>query len=489
MKKGFKFDLATKFMLVSSLIMALSSVTWGGWFWFNESRHLLERMEVEGGLLLNSVQGPIIDAIVYERIGVIEENANLLDNFVEQLMDNRQLKVVYAFITDRNGKAVAHSDYRHFGRVYRDPLTAAALRHEEFVGQEVSLPGGRVYDMALPLQVAGKGWGALRVGVSMAAVEEARAALKREILIFTGLFFLIGNLIFYIVGVSMSRPLQRLSRAMAGVHGESLDADAVSWRYDDEIGQLQRSFQEMLARLKQAEQERQRAVARLMQNEKLATMGKIVAGVAHEINNPLMVMTTSLFQLEKKAPPELTRYVALHKEGIQRIETIVRQLTDFSRVGTLDLQRMASDQFFRETAGFAAIVLKKFPVEFQTSDDAQPTTLSLDKGKMHQVVLNLLLNAADASPEGGAVQLIAYLHDGSYHLAVRDHGAGVAPQDLERIFEIFYTTKPGGEGTGIGLAISKSIVEMHRGEITCESSPGETTFVVRIPLEQGGGNG
>lgn len=489
MTKRFKFGLTTKFMLVATLIMALSSVIWGSWFWFNESRHLTERMEVEGRLLLTSVQGPIIDAIVYEGIGVIEENANLLDNFVEQLMDNRELKVVYAFITDCDGKAVAHSDYRDFGRIYHDPLTASALRQEGFVGREASQPGGRVYDMALPLQVAGKGWGVLRVGISMAAVEEAQARLRREILIFTGLFFLIGNVIFYIVGVSMSRPLQRLSSAMARVHGESLDADPMAWRHDDEIGQLQKSFQEMLERLKQAEHDRQRAVARLMQNEKLATIGKIVAGVAHEINNPLMVMTTSLFQLEKKIPPELAKYVAPHKEGIQRIESIVRQLTDFSRVGTLDLQRVASDRFFKETAGFAGIALKKYPVRFQSRDGAEPTILYMDKGKMHQVVLNLLLNAADASPPDGAVQLLAYLHDGSYYLAVRDQGVGVSPQDLEKIFEIFYTTKPGGEGTGIGLAISKSIVEMHRGEITCQSRPGETTFVVRIPLEQGKRNG
>lgn len=489
MKNPLNFGLKGKFMLVSTVIVAISSITWGSWFWFNESRHLMERLEAEGRLLLTSMQAPIIDAILYERIGVVEENAGLLDNFIEQIAENREQQVVYAFITDRHGKVLAHSDYNEYGKMYHDPLTVTALGREGFAARNaVQRSGQRVFDMAMPLQVSGKSWGALRVGVSMAAVEKAQADMKREILTFSGIFFLIGNVIFYVVGVTMSRPLKSLSSAMAGVNCQSLEPVPLALQRNDEIGQLQESFNEMLERLKQAERERQRAISRMMQNERMATIGKIVAGVAHEINNPLMVMTTSLYHLEKKSPPELSKYVAHHKEGILRIESIVRQLTDFSRVGSLDLQRVPSDLFFKETAGFAGIALKKFKVKFQGSDSAHPTLLSIDKGKLHQVVLNLLLNAADASPEGGTVRLLAYLHDNSYFLAVRDQGEGIPPQDQEKIFEIFYTTKPGGEGSGIGLAISKSIVEMHRGEITCESRPGETTFVVRLPLAQGEDN-
>jgi len=490
MRKRLAFGLKTKFMLVSTLIMALSSLTWGSWFWFNESDHILERLEAEGRLLVTSIQAPIIDAILYEKIGVVEENAGLLDNFIEQIMENREMQVVYAFITDSNGKVLAHSDYQEFGKMYHEPLTVAALAAEGFIGRKgLQRSGVPVFDIAMPLRVAGKSWGALRVGISMAALEKAQARLKREILIFSGLFFLIGNAIFYVVGLTMSRPLKKLSTAMSEVNYQSLDAAPLALHRSDEIGQLQESFQAMLIRLKKTEQERQRALDRMLHNEKMATIGKIVAGVAHEINNPLMVMSTSLFHLEKKVPPELSRFLDTHKEGIVRIESIVRQLSDFSRVGSLDLQPVASDLFFKETAAFAGIALKKYPVKFQNHDSAPTTPLSIDKGKMHQVVLNLLLNAADASPEGAVVQLLAYLHDDNYFLAVRDQGGGIPEPDREKIFEIFYTTKPGGEGSGIGLAISKSIVEMHRGEITCDSRPGETIFVVRIPLRHGEDNG
>lgn len=490
MRTRLPFGIKAKFMAISSVIMAISSITWGSWFWFNESKHLMERLESEGRLLLTSIQAPIIDAILYEKIGVVEENAGLLDNFIEQIVESREMEVAYAFITDRHGKVVAHSNYQEFGKMYHDPLTVSALARDGFAGRKSLQPSGLpVFDMAMPLRVAGKSWGALRVGVSMTSLETERERLEREILLFSGLFFLVGNVIFYVVGLTMSRPLKKLSSAMAEVNYQSLDAAPLSLRRNDEIGQLQNSFQEMLERLKKTEQERERAIARMLQNEKMATIGKIVAGVAHEINNPLMVMSTSLFHLEKKVPPELRRYVDTHKEGVVRIESIVRQLADFSRVGTLDLQRVESDLFFRETAGFAGIAMKKYPVSFESLDSAPKTLISIDKGKMHQVVLNLLLNAADASPDGGVVRLLAYAHAGNYFLAVRDRGVGVPEQDRERIFEIFYTTKPGGEGSGIGLAISKSIVEMHRGGLTCDSRPGETTFVVRIPLQDGEDNG
>ena len=129
------------------------------------------------------------------------------------------------------------------------------------------------------------------------------------------------------------------------------------------------------------------------------------------------------------------------------------------------------------------MALKKSDIRFNVTDNCQPTVLEIDKGKLHQVVLNLLVNAADASPPHCSVELTAQRQDDEYCLTVKDQGAGIPPGDIERIFDIFYTTKPAGEGTGIGLALCKSIVELHKGTIKVESHPGETSFTVRIPLD------
>ena len=110
-----------------------------------------------------------------------------------------------------------------------------------------------------------------------------------------------------------------------------------------------------------------------------------------------------------------------------------------------------------------------------------PCQLWLDKGKIQQVILNLLINAADASQAGDTVLLSAYCSGPFYHIRVKDNGCGIPQEDIDRIFDIFYTTKQAGEGTGIGLAICKSIIEMHGGSIQVTSCPGETVFTAVIP--------
>ena len=238
----------------------------------------------------------------------------------------------------------------------------------------------------------------------------------------------------------------------------------------------------MLERLRRSEAERERAVAQLIQSEKLASIGKIVAGVAHEVNKQIDTINTCIYNLEQdNSGPN--RNLEFIKQGSERIERIVRQLSDFSRAATLELQAHASDRFFIESSEFGRMALKRYNVHFSAEDRCQPPSLlCLDKGKIQQVILNLLINAADASPPQGMVQFSVFCSEGYYCIQVRDHGSGIPDDVRESVFEIFYTTKPAGEGTGVGLAICKNIVEMHGGDMKFESRSGETTFTVRIPL-------
>ena len=170
------------------------------------------------------------------------------------------------------------------------------------------------------------------------------------------------------------------------------------------------------------------------------------------------------------------------KQGTERIRKIVNQLNDFSRAGSLDLQSIDSSRFFLECFEFARVAVSRRPVRLKGRDDCcTPCTLSLDKGKIQQVVLNLLINAADASEPGAEILFITGCSGPFYRIQVQDSGCGIPEADIGRIFDIFYTTKQAGEGTGIGLAICKSIVEMHGGSIQVASRPGETVFTVLIP--------
>lgn len=476
-------SIKSQFVFLALLLVAISSALWGWWTWKNERRLLFESLEAEGKQMVTSLASPIINALLYEEMGVIEEGG-LLDNFIEEIMNNTGFPVVHAFVTDQNGKVLAHNRYSEYGKIYRDSLTRSALTEGKFVN--ILLPGThdtpQILDMAMPLRIYGKSWGALRVGISTAILQKELAALARRIVQVSLGFFLFGALLSYLIGLNMARPIQRLTALMSAVSTENLAVE-LSPRRPDEIGVLQESFREMLERLRKSEAERERVVSQLIQSEKLASIGKIVAGVAHEVNNPLATISTCIHNIEQDPGADHKRNLEIIRQGGERIERIVRQLSDFSRAASLELQALASDRFFSESAEFGRMALKKHNVRLSAKDLCQPPSeLCLDKGKIQQVILNLLINAADASPSLGVIELSAFCSGGHYCIEVKDHGTGIPDSLKGSVFDIFYTTKSAGEGTGVGLAICKSIVEMHGGLIEINSREGETIFTVRIPL-------
>ncbi|MCM2356723.1 MAG: ATP-binding protein [Geobacteraceae bacterium] len=481
-----RFSIKTRFALLAALIVAISSALWGTWVWQNEKRLLFERLEGEGKAMMTSLATPIINALLYEEMGVIVEGG-LLDNFVEEIMGSAEFQPTYAFVSDDHGRVLAHNRYTEYGKIYDDPLTVAVLSSGNY-RSEISPGTGAdraVLEMAVPLRIYGKTWGALRVGVSTAPLAVQLHELSQRIVTFSVILFIFGTAIFYVVGANLARPLQRLAVIMGAIDPETLRADIPRER-SDEIGLLQESFLEMLRRLNRSEEERRMALAHIVQTEKLVTVGKLVAGVAHEVNNPLSGMTTCIHNLESN-PAELLKYTDLLRKGLARIETIVRDLSDFSRAGDISLQGVPSDLFFHEAAVFAKLALQKRNVVLVTADDCSPPIiLNIDKGKLHQVILNLLFNAADASPPGATVTIRAFPGDGFYCIAVHDQGPGIPEEERRKIFEIFYTTKAPGKGSGMGLAISKSIVEMHEGSLVLDSRDGGTALIVRIPLQEKG---
>lgn len=481
MKMRFFLGIKGKFVLTAALIVAISSIIWGTWAWRNEKRLLYDRLVSNARSMATSLRTPIINALVYEEMGVIEEGG-LLDNFVEEIVSNSDFPTKYAFVTDDKGKVLAHNRYMEYGLTYTDDLTREALQGYSFLSRIVldASTQEHILDIAVPLRIHGKSWGSLRIGISMKPLERELYLMGFKVISFSALFFLAGTMLFYFVGQTITRPIQKLAGAMSEINSKTLTVDLPEPR-NDEIGVLQKNFREMLDRLHISEGERERMVAQLIQSEKMASIGKIVAGVAHEVNNPLATIGTCIYNLEQENTGP-SRNLEIIKQGAERIRKIVSQLNDFSRAGSLDLQTVDSNRFFSESAEFARIALSKHNVRFVTQDDCHLSCpLSLDKGKIQQVILNLLINASDASQPWDNVYFSAYCKDSFYHIEVKDTGCGIQEADMGRIFDIFYTTKHAGKGTGIGLAICKSIVEMHGGLIKVTSSADETVFTVIIP--------
>lgn len=455
---------------------------WGYWTWQRESAQLRGALSREGRMLVSAMAIPIINALLYEELGIIEEGG-LLDNFVADIMKQEQLSPVYAVILDRGGRVLAHNDLTEYGKIYRDSITLSAMHSDSIRETQVEFEGRKILDFAAPLAIGGKRWGLLRMGVSQQRLEQELRSLAAQLLTFTATFALGSLVVYFAVGHRLARPLQTLARQMEEVKEEALPYRPTRVR-GDEIGELQKSFSYMMERLLNSEKARQQAQQILLESERLATIGMIVSGVAHEVNNPLAGIQSALYNLERKGGPEVGRYTRLIGKEVERISKILGQLLDLSRSGAVQFETVESRAFFQELSLFAQMALKGRALRFEAQDLAPACALHLDRDKIHQVILNLILNAADAAGDSGQVVLRAEMENGWYCLEVSDNGPGVPAALRERIFESFFTTKEPGKGTGMGLALSKSIAESHGGRLELlPPHPQGATFVLKIPLK------
>jgi two-component system, NtrC family, sensor kinase len=266
----------------------------------------------------------------------------------------------------------------------------------------------------------------------------------------------------------------------------------------DELGVLGRELNDMTMRLDAArrrlEQEsraRLEALAQLRHGERLMTVGKLAAGIAHELGTPLNVVTESAKMIARgeTTAGETTEYATIVAEQGERMTRIVRQLLDFARVQAP--RRVDADlvALTRASATLLAPLAERHGVQLRIEADAALPATALDPLQIGQVLTNLIVNAIQASPPGAEVVVRVAAHpDGGASLEIVDCGSGIAADDLPHVFEPFFTTKDVGQGTGLGLSVAHGLVAEHGGRIEVSSEPGRgTTFRVVLPIRGGEG--
>ena len=231
--------------------------------------------------------------------------------------------------------------------------------------------------------------------------------------------------------------------------------------------------------------ERAELEKKLVQTDKLSSIGLLAAGVAHEVNTPLAVISTYAQMLAKQISGDEQKTRLLEKIAKQtfRASEIVNSLLNFSRTSQSDFDEVDLNRVIRETLSLIEHQLQKagIGVELRLADPLRP--MRGNAGKMQQVFLNLFLNAKDAMERGGMLTVRTSGGEATVLVEVEDTGKGMDPEDLSRIFDPFFTTKPAKKGTGLGLAVTYGIVREHGGSIEAESKRGEgTRFRLEFPL-------
>lgn len=219
--------------------------------------------------------------------------------------------------------------------------------------------------------------------------------------------------------------------------------------------------------------------------EKLAVMGQLSAGIAHEINNPLGGIRLCFNNLMGLEMDEKTRkmHVEVINSGFERIQSIIKQLLDFSKKSSLSLSSVSINHPIENVLKLVDHILSKKGITLVRSLSLEPQPILVDTDKIEEVFLNIILNAIQAMDgKPGILTINTNQVDGYCEAAFSDTGPGIPCEILPFIFDPFFTTKPPGCGTGLGLSVSKSIVEQHKGEILVDTSKNGTKFIVRLPV-------
>jgi two-component system NtrC family sensor kinase len=230
--------------------------------------------------------------------------------------------------------------------------------------------------------------------------------------------------------------------------------------------------------------QRERLEEQMSQTEKLTSLGLLAAGVAHEVNTPLAVISNYIQMLAKQMPEDDPRHTIIDKIVKQtfRASEMVNNLLNFSRTGSSELADVDVNRVVEETLSLVAHPLKTSQIQVVKQLTQGIPAVRGSANKLQQVFLNLFLNARDAMPTGGMLEVRTGSHNGSVEIEVVDTGNGIPREYIHKIFDPFFTTKAGGRGTGLGLSVSYGIIKEHSGKIDVRSTPGRgTSFHVEFP--------
>jgi signal transduction histidine kinase len=524
---GLKFSLAVTMLIVLTMTVVATLV-------ISNQREALRENTAQSNLsmtrnLAHDAEGPML---VFDPLR--------LDELVTTVLDATACS--YAMVTDRDGRIVAHTKRRMIGSLARqaegDGPAGRTLPVGEIIRERL-IDGVQVKEFTVPITIGSETLGAATIAYSArgtdTAIERDLAKLRRSIVFITGVVLLFGVVGAFAVSSVMTRPITRLKQKMQDVQAGNLNAevenprivtcrerlncrktdcpaygkprcwavagtfchDTVQGQFaqkigdcrkcvvyrescGDEIGELVEVFNQMVKDLRYNLSELEKVNTEKSRMERLSALGEMASTVAHETKNPLNSIRLATSYLKKNFQGEiLTEFLEIIEQEVARLNELTSGFLGYSKPAPLKLKPCDINAVIRSTVDLVRQDATDRNIELVVLTDDHAPPVGCDISQIKQALLNLLINAMDASAAGSAITVTTESADRRIRISVQDTGAGIPQDEIENIFKPFYTTKT--RGAGLGLAIVERIVKEHGGEIRVVSSRGKgTTFTIDL---------
>lgn len=435
-----------------------------------------ERAKVGINLMELSVTGALYNLDTF-RLETIAREAKALPN------------VDYAYIFDNEGRIVGdfHVDQRQLFSTFTDDLGQKITKSNAPIYVNVDYEK-EIFDISKPVSLGHEKLGGIRLGFDLnPLIEEMRLVAFKAVGISTAIF-LIGLVIIFVFTISITKPIERLTLATKRIEEGDLQ-HRVRIDRDDEIGSLAKAFDQMAERLMQRDRELKESQDILRRADRLSSLGLLTAGLAHEIRNPLVAIRTFTQLLPERYEDAEFRegFQSLALKEVDRICGLITDLLSFARPSKPNVAQEDMNVVIDGIARILESQAKEKNVELTKDFGMNLPKVWIDKDQMKQVFMNVIFNGIQAMSDGGEITISTrvFTPDADQpalfvQVEVRDTGIGIPGEDLEHIFDPFFTSKD--EGSGLGLAISHQIVQEHGGYVTVKSKVGEgTSFLVNVP--------
>lgn len=481
-----RMSLQTRFMIYVIFLLVILVVSILFVIEQRERRAIFDEQKSKGELLTKYIAQLNLQALLFWDDEGVEAN-------IERQINE---ELIYVVFYDRSNKPIMSNEFiRNYPEIYQSSNLAEDAKDGDFHFERKQLEINEpekilwILEIESPVFIEGSPnrWGSVKIGLSL---EEMRAENQRTRLMMV--LFGCGGLMIGILGAILlaNRITGPLKKLVGGT--KSISKGDFSQKIDinsqDEIGNLAQSFNEMSQQLQLTQKQMEAANRKLIQAEKLASIGRMSASIAHEIRNPLTSVKLNIQKLlesDRLDKMEMD-HLSISQEGISQIEIFIKELLNFTRVSELDLDSFSIEQIIDSSVKMMEDSLDQKKIKLERDLQKDLPIMRVDGDKLRQVIMNILRNACEAVDVSGKIHIsLSLAKEGSekmISIEISDDGCGIPEEDWENIFEPFFTTK--SSGVGLGLANARKIVEHHGGTIRVKKNEGKgVSFEIFIPCE------